>query len=290
MNRKKILGIVLGGLLMMGENLYASSGPRSKARGKPRASADAIQAREEAIQALRNAIQQLDDAFREEERGVADAEQQRKDAKQQLDTAERQVKHLWLYRWRTIGDVNEYAKFLNKYGHEDPRINEEVIQNTLAILGFRFYGNQWNPPVDRNQLFQSLCVFTCASYSVANYVQFGNDDISSLVKIIIGNLPFDPLGDDSGIILESGNSLTPQNYTIRWAWLLFLSQIEDHAGAKLKDNYEVYPITMAKEFLGECKGAMKKIAEKMLERIDTAEKNVSSSADELSLSEGLGDA
>jgi hypothetical protein len=245
MNRKKVLGIVLGGILMVGENCCASSSLPAEGPARP---------------APAGGLAQPAPAEGPAQPAPAEGLAQ---------------KPLWLSQWKCIGDVNKYSRFISRHGPDHPSVNEAVIQKTLTGFGGQKDENgQITFSGSTSQLLEAICVFTCAFYSVADRVLIWSNTISSILKVAIEIAPLQFLGEEI------------QNYAVKWACLLFLSQAVEGAGWKLKKNYEIYAVSMAKEFLEMQKNSMKDIAQKVLKRIDDAEKDLSATGeDSLDMSE-----
>jgi hypothetical protein len=178
----------------------------------------------------------------------------------------------WFLRWTSIEDANKYSEFLDKYGPDDVRINERVIEETAKGFGIRRDANgRWiiDANVNDSQKLEALCVFTSALYSIGGRIALWYDDIFGIIKVIIEECSPVFIGGQS----FSGR-ITLQNYMIRWAALLVMSQTENLEGEEWKDNCKTYPISIAKELLEQQKSRMKEIAGAMLSKIDAIPKKV----------------
>ena len=66
-----------------------------------------------------------------------------------------------------------------------------------------------------------------------------------------------------------GKDLNSLNfYSIKLAWLLFISQTIEYKGEEMIDGYEIYPISIAKELLEQQKNGLSELSSKIEKTID----------------------
>ncbi|MDR2812380.1 MAG: hypothetical protein LBB05_01130 [Puniceicoccales bacterium] len=224
MDGKKALEIVLGGILMIGSNGYASATGDDAAGG-----------------------------------GGPESQPGRRSRAPE-----------WFRVWTNVDDISKYSDLLMRSGPDCKYIDVDVIQRTYTQFGLRHEEDgSWTIPDNYTRNLQALCVFTCALYSLAHYVLFWYNDISSVMRAIVENIVVPDGVDVAGQSFTS--PVTLQDYMVRLAWLLFLSQTVDGRGEGLRNRYEGSIIGIAKELLEKQKSTKERIAKEMIEKIENVE-------------------
>lgn len=134
----------------------------------------------------------------------------------------------YLHVWKSLDDVAQFSDYVAEQGID--KLDEEsfkVVANTVSTLKGQ------NDPL-------LLCILTKAQYSVADAVEALSGDISSNLSSLI---------NATEISFKTTDLNTPIYYTIKWVWLLFLSQTENCKGERMADGFSLYPISIAEELL-----------------------------------------
>ena len=156
--------------------------------------------------------------------------------------------------WKCIDDVRKFCDYVEEHGEDAQDIDENIVQNTEKAL--------------ENNKGEKLAVFTKAMLSVS--VVPISTEAGSIVKKMVDHQK------DITFVTSDGKSLKIDDsfkmFDVKLAWLLWLSQTEGQAGIKLIDGYELYPVSVAKEYLENQRNGAKEIAEKILEVIKNAQK------------------
>lgn len=153
----------------------------------------------------------------------------------------------YLTTWKSLDDVTKFSDYISENGIDRLTPNSfKIVENTAKEL-------KGNIPL-------LLCVLTKANYEVATEAEVLSGDISSRLKTVIESV---------SISFDSQNLDDPKFYTIKWAWLLFLSQTKDHQGKEMIDGYDLYPISIAKELLDKQNNGLKLLAIKLKTQIES---------------------
>ena len=136
------------------------------------------------------------------------------------------VRQDYLHKWENLDDLSHFYDFIAEHGIEsldDEAFN--VVQNTVHNLK------------GKNDLLL-ICILTKVQYTIADSIMILSSDIQTHLKDLVTSV----------YVQFSGNDLnSPKFYSIKLAWLLFISQTVEYKGEEMIDGYKTYPISIATE-------------------------------------------
>lgn len=153
----------------------------------------------------------------------------------------------YLHIWKNLDDVTQFGEFITEHGIENlDNDTFKVVQTTVDNLK------------GKND-YLLICILTKAQYTISDPVMALASDIQTQLKNLVMsiNIKFD------------GKDLNSLNfYSIKLAWLLFISQTIEYKGEEMIDGYEIYPISIAKELLEQQKNGLSELSSKIEKTID----------------------